>query len=220
MTKSTKIIAALGVAAGLGIAALPAGAIFAENTLIPLNFNGTYGATTNVKVTVEESIAVATQKTDCEGKTGANANLTISSTGTCQEVVAAATNSDKGLTMKVSLNDGEDAALLLNHTAQTENSAKIASVDNAAVTTSNPGWNITGGALANNAPGAYGSGVTVFQTNAAKHVETDMTYNYATRGDQQSGTYWTQILYTAAINDTAPVSETGMTGARVVVSAN
>ena len=41
MTKSTKIIAALGVAAGLGIAALPAGAIFAD-TLLPLDLtNGT-----------------------------------------------------------------------------------------------------------------------------------------------------------------------------------
>lgn len=219
MTKSTKIIAALGVAAGLGIAALPAGAIFADNTLIPLNFDkGDYGVTTNVKVNVTESIAVATEKTDCEGKNASNTDLKISDTGTCKEVVAAATNSAKGFEMKVSLNDGETSYLALNHTQQTEDSAKIASVDGEAVSTSKPGWNITGGALTNNAPGAFGSGVTVMKTNAAKHVETDMTYNFATRADQQAGTYSTQILYTAAINDAAPAEEAGTTGARVIVS--
>ena len=171
-------------------------------------------------MTVEEAIAVATEKTDCVGKTGANANLAISSVGSCSEVVAGATNAANGFTMKVELSSGETDYLALNHTAQTEASAKVASVDGSAVTTSNPGWNITGGALTNNAPGATGAGVTVMQTNAAKHAELDMTYNFATRADQQAGDYQTQITYTVTKNASAVAAETGTDNARIIVSRN
>ncbi len=219
MTKSTKIIAALGVAAGLGIAALPAGSIFAEGeVLIPLDYGQSYGATTNVNLTVDEAVTLATQKTDCAGKNASNQNLAISDTGTCAEVVAGATNAANGFIMKVSLNENETDYLALDHTAQTEDSAKVASVDGSAVTTATPGWNITGGALTNNAPGAYGAGVTVMQTKSAKNAELDMTYNFATRADQQAGDYSTQILYTIAKNQSAVAEETGTTNARVIVS--
>lgn len=120
--------------------------------------------------------------------------------------------------MTVELSDGETDYLALNHTAQTADSAKVASVDGSAVSAANPGWNITGGALSNAAPGAHNSGVTVMQTNKAEFAELDMTYNFATRADQQAGDYETQITYTIAINDTKPVSETGTTNARTVIS--
>ena len=215
MTKSTKIIAALGVAAGLGIASLPAGAIFADNTLIPLSYDGEYGATTNVKLTVTEAVAIATEKTDCEGKNASNNNLTVSDTGTCTEVVAGLTNAANGFIMKVELSDGETDYLALNHTPQTVASAKVAGVTGA-VSTSNAGWNITGGALTNAKPGATGAGVTVMQTKGPKHAETDMTYNFATRADQQAGEYMTQITYTIASNANAVTTEVGMTGARTI----
>ena len=216
MTKSTKIIAALGVAAGLGIASLPAGAIFADNTLIPLNYESQYGATTNVKLTVTEAVAIATEKTDCEGKNASSNNLTVSDTGSCTEVVAGLTNAANGFIMKVELSDGETDYLALNHTPQTVASAKVAGVTGAVNASSNPGWNITGGALTNAKPGATGAGVTVMQTNSPKHAETDMTYNFATRADQQAGDYMTQITYTIASNSAAVTTEVGMTGARTI----
>lgn len=222
MTKSTKIIAALGVAAGLGIAALPAGAIFADNTLIPLDYGTANDAAKDVqvKLTVDESIALAVQHNVCT----ASATLHISDTGSCKNVIAGATNGQYGFTLSVATRpaDAEHSIVAatdymgLNGGTQSEASAKVAAVDGTAVSAANPGWNMTGGALTNAA--AKTTAQTVMKTNAAKQAEVDMTYNFATRADQQAGDYWTYIQYTIAKNGAAVATEEGMTNARVIVS--
>lgn len=227
MTTSTKIIAALGVAAGLGIATLPAGAIFADNTLIPLDYGTEDSAAKDVqvKLTVEESIALAVQKSLCEGKTGSNTNLSISSVGSCTNVIAGATNAANGFTLSVASRPADaqnnitaaTTYMGLNGAAQSENSAKVEAVDGV-ISTSNPGWGMNGGAIENK--GVTTTAQTVMKTNAAKQAEVDMTYNFATRADQQAGEYWTYIQYTIARNNAAVQTEEGMTNARVIISNN
>ena len=224
MTKSTKIIAALGVVTGLGIATLPAGSIFAANTLIPLDYSTTDSSAKNVqvKLTVGESIALAVEKPVCDGKNSDNSNLSISDAGSCQNVIAGATNAPYGYTLSVATRPADSANGIaaatdymgLGGTTQTEDSAKIAAVDGKVVSASNPGWNMTGGALTNAA--AKSTSQTVMKTNGTKQAEVDMTYNFATRSDQQAGEYWTYIQYTIAKNNAAVSTEEGMTNARVV----
>ena len=224
MTKSTKIIAALGVVTGLGIAMLPAGSIFAANTLIPLDYstNDSSAKNVQVKLTVGESIALAVEKSVCDGKNANNNNLSISDTGSCKNVIAGATNAPFGYTLSVSTRPADSANgvaaatdyMALNGVAQTEDSAMIAAVDGKAVSAANPGWNMTGGALTNAA--AKATNQTVLKTNSTKQAEVDMTYNFATRSDQQAGDYWTYIQYTIAKNNAAVATEEGMTNARVV----
>lgn len=205
MTKSTKIIAALGVAAGLGIAALPAGAIFADEVYqFPLD----YGTNTNaakdvtVKLSVGESIALGVSTTECEGDSDAvNAGVQsfgISDEGSCAMEIAGATNAAHGFDLKVQKTDGKFTYLALNGTAQTEASAKVAAVDGAAVSISNPGWNLTGGALTNF--GDFDTLTTIMRTDEAAQAKNDVTYNFATRADQQAGEYSTQLTYTIAKN--------------------
>lgn len=224
MTKSTKIIAALGVVTGLGIATLPAGSIFAANTLIPLDYSTTDSSAKNVqvKLTVGESIALAVEKPVCDGKNSDNSNLSISDAGSCQNIIAGATNAPYGYTLSVATRPADSANGIaaatdymgLGGTTQTEDSAKIAAVDGKAVSASNPGWNMTGGALTNAA--AKSTSQTVMKTSGTKQAEVDMTYNFATRSDQQAGEYWTYIQYTIAKNNAAVSTEEGMTNARVV----
>lgn len=201
MTKSTKIIAALGVAAGLGIAALPAGAIFADETYtFPLVYgvNTSDGKDVTVKLNVGESIALGVSKTECVGKTAGNLDLGISEAGSCAMEIAGATNAAHGFDLKVQKASGKWADLMLDGTAQTEASAKVAAVNGQAVSASNPGWNLTGGALTNF--GAFDTLTTIMRTAEAAQAKNDVTYNFFTRADQQAGTYSTQLTYTIAKN--------------------
>lgn len=190
MTKTTKIIAALGVAAGLGIAALPSGAIFADadSTSLPLTY-GSSPATTNVTVqlTVGEAIAIAVDSDTCA------ATATIGSTATCAGVVAAGTNVARGF--KIEVTDA-DSTLELTSSTTTDTIAAVSGTLTGGMT--GGGWNITGGSLTS---AAITTGQQTVHTQATAGVrEVNMTYNFATAADQAAATYSDTITYTATVN--------------------
>ena len=192
MTKTTKIIAALGVAAGLGIAALPSGAIFADadSTSLTLNYNTSpQSANVTVQLTVGEAIALAVEKPTC------SATASMNDATTCGEKVAAGTNSPNGF--KIELAD-QDANLNL---VGANTSATIGAVSGA-LSAGTAGWNISGGSLTANTPIVANTAtpLLVHTQSTAGVREVNMTYNFATAADQAADTYSDIIVYTASVN--------------------
>jgi hypothetical protein len=205
MTKSTKIIAALGVAAGLGIAALPAGAIFADdNVLIPLvlTSNTKQSQDVTVSLTVGEAITLGVQNVKCAttdgaATTGDAVNLTVKATGSCSHRIAGSTNKATGYTLSVKDKD-DNTALMLDGGADIAQN-KIVSQDGVLGGTDwVAGWNLNGGALENK--GITTENQTVKSRATAGEDEFTMTYNFATRADQNAGLYKDVITYTIAQN--------------------
>lgn len=196
MTKSTKIIAALGVAAGLGIAALPAGSIFAD-TLLPLNYTGANtSAEVKVKLKVSEAITIATNKTVC----GEDVTMVVKSNGSCNHLIAGGTNSKNGFT--ISVKDKDTDTSLVNTNGSTNASAKIAAHNGAVDATSGTyGWSIKGGdQVFQNSAAITSADQAVLKTTQAEDKETTMTYNFATLPNQEVGTYEDTIVYTISAN--------------------
>lgn len=197
MTKSTKIIAALGVATGLGIAALPMGSIFAD-TLLPLNYTGAQtSAEVKVKLKVSEAIAIATNKTVC----GDDVTMVVKTNGSCKHLIAGGTNSKNGFT--ISVKDKDTDLALVNTNGSTAATAKIAAHDgDVNATAGTYGWSIKGGDQDfQNAKAIKATAQSVLKTTAAADKETEMTYNFATLPNQEVGTYEDTIVYTIAANN-------------------
>lgn len=202
MTKSTKIIAALGVAAGLGIAALPAGAIFAD-TLLPLSYdNSKTSQDVTVSLTVGEAITLGVENVKCattdgNATNGAEVSLTVKSTGSCSHKIAGGTNKANGFTLSVQDAGGSTALTLQGGSDIDQN--KIEAVDgDLGGSTWVAGWNLSGGDITKKAVKSTAQAVKT--TSAAGQVEFDMTYNFATRVDQNAGRYSDVITYTIAKN--------------------
>lgn len=204
MTKSTKIIAALGVAAGLGIASLPAGAIFAQDDLIPFDYTTAESDDVNVTVrlTVGEALAIATEGTECEATVNGD-DFTIKSAGNCSQKVAGGTNALYGFTLYV---EDEDSDTDLVRTGATTANGRIEAVDGGLGDVSGTwtaGWNLTGGALNQAAIAGAGSGQIVMRTNNAHDAQISMTYNVATKEAQEQGEYSDVIVYSIEKNNDA-----------------
>lgn len=217
MTKSTKIIAALGVAAGLGIAALPAGAIFADD-LIPFDYTAPTTTAADkdvtVKLTVTDSIAIAVEKSECVAKVGA-ADFQVKTLGTCEEKVAGGTNNIYGFTLNVKDADSDTS---LKRSGSTTANGQIEAVDgNLGGTTWVAGWNLTGGALDKAA--ITDSNQKVMKTNNAHDAQVNMVYTIATKPNQEVGTYEDVITYSIVANQTA-VTEGAVDGDTTVGGQN
>lgn len=205
MTKSTKIIAALGVAAGLGIAALPAGSIFAQ-TLTPLDLttNTKQSQDVTVSLTVGEAITLGVENVKCAttdgaATEGAEVSLTVKATGSCSHAVAGSTNAAAGYTLSVKDGDSE-TALTLNGAATSVAQDKIVAQGGALGGDSwVAGWNLSGGDLDANTA-ITDQNQTVKSRATAGEDEFTMTYNFATRTDQNAGLYKDVITYTIAKN--------------------
>ncbi len=212
MTKSTKIIAALGVAAGLGIAALPAGAIFAvTDPIFDYSSDTATSANVTVRLNVGEAIALKVSATDCLGDSdSAEAGVqsfTLSDAGSCTMNVSGGTNAVSGFDLKVAIADGATSYLkLAGSTTQTSQNS-IPGQNGSAVAAGTAGWNLTGGALTNFAPTS--TATTMLRTQGAKQLTTEVTYNFATGADQESGEYSTQLTYTIAPNTAGLTEATG-----------
>ena len=205
MTKSTKIIAALGVAAGLGIAALPAGSIFAQSSLTPLDLTTNTKQSQNVTVslTVGEAITLGVQNVKCAttdgaADAGAEVSLTVKATGSCSHAVAGSTNAAAGYTLSVKDAD-TNTALMLDGGADIAQNKIVAQGGALGGDPWVAGWNLSGGDLAANTA-ITTANQTVKSRATAGEDEFTMTYNFATRVDQNAGLYKDVITYTIAKN--------------------
>ncbi len=222
MSKTTKVIAALGVVAGLGVAALPA-FTYAQETVsgnvdlyvevVPAiamtitgnnDDNGHYGFG-NGAVDVFNPATAASSTIDGH-ETPATATTVASSswmsilpnaTGTMTSTVTVYTNNASGYTLNLKDADSTTALTKVGGTATIAASATPSAGAGA-------GWSVTGG----DDDFASGAAITAadqtVKTTAAKTSggdATTMTYTVATAADQETGAYTDTITYTATTNN-------------------
>ena len=187
MLKNTNIIAALGVAAGLGMAAMPAAGVFAD---------GEQKSTEVVLgVTVDGSIAINVSPNDVTSVIMMPDDINTS----MASHITVKTSAVKGYTLKI--RDKDDNLNLVNETDNT----KIIAPSDSALEAGVSGWNYTvttngGSKLANRKISA--SDIEIDSTDKAGSGTTVVTYNVATSSDQTSGTYTDTVIYTAVANPT------------------
>ncbi|MBQ2638794.1 hypothetical protein IJF91_01890 [Candidatus Saccharibacteria bacterium] len=195
MTKSTKFVAALGIAAGLGVAALPLGTFATATYDVTPYVDNTQSADVTVQLSIKKSVGIAVADgRSADGATGGRTytcaanNVLPNSTATCTHVVSIGANTPATLTV-------------VNATSETNTSLvgptgsdPIPAQDGSAVVAGTAGWNITGGDLTN--AGISTTAQTVDNLEAAGEMDVSMTYNFATNVDQMAGTYSDVITYT------------------------
>jgi hypothetical protein len=170
-----KIIAGLGVAAALGIAALPVAGTFAESANVDVTVN--VGATIAISADSPATVSMTPNQ-----KTSSNAaNVRVS------------TNNTGGY--KLTVKDGDTNTNLVNANANDV----IPAVDGV-LNAGTAGWNISGGDLSNKA--VLTTEQTVKTNSNSNHTAisndvTAMTYNFATKDAQMQGQYVDTIVYTA-----------------------
>ncbi|MDO4967504.1 MAG: hypothetical protein Q4E70_01930 [Candidatus Saccharibacteria bacterium] len=188
MTKSTKFVAALGIAAGLGVAALPLGTFAVTTAVTPY---GTSPATQDVEVelVISNAVGIASDKAKCSTEMMPNA------TASCANIISIGTNDRNGMTLTV-----KDADAELRLVGNQATPSYIAATDGTLIAGTN-GWNISGGLLSNKAITATEQNVYVGDTTSgAEERDVNMTYNFATDVDQAQGTYSDVITYTVTAN--------------------
>lgn len=187
MTKSTKVIAALGIIAGLGVAALPISSFAA-------------GQEVTVKVNVGESVSISGGDQDGTTQSGQNATTEISmnanevNTTGLKSKIKAATNAAKGYKLTVKDKDTDTS---LKNGAYSIPAANTVSAGTSA-------WNVKGG----DSTGVFSTGKAITaadqlvkKTSAPANDVIDMTYGVSTSPDQATGTYQDVIVYTVSVND-------------------
>lgn len=202
MTKSTKIVAALGVMAGIGVAALPLGT-FATLTL------GASPASEDVKVqlTIPKAVAVASDKdatsNPCTASMTSGSSTTTdimpNNVATCSNVITAAANHGGAVLSVKTAGTGANATDLT-----LEGGGDSLTASDTAVSAGSGTWNISattsGAGTLNSAfstqKGITTSDVAVYTTAAAEETEVTMTYHFGTKANQKVGTYSNVLTYT------------------------
>ena len=198
MSKSTKVIAALGVAAGLGVASLPA-ATFAATA---------QSRQVQIQANVSESHTISV-----DDATKSTTNLNPGATdATLSSTITIDSNNPKGYSLTVAASGNE------NHVTDLWNSgasSAIAAFSSEQTTLSNetPGW---GGKLASAYTGASGLTATgyngftttgsqvVYSSNAlASDIENEYVVNYgiALAPNQATGQYSGAVTYTLSATE-------------------
>jgi len=216
MTKSTKFVAALGIAAGLGVAALPLGTFAITPDPEPLD-NTNVSEDVLVQLTISEGVGIAVDANTCDA-TGSGA--LPKSTYSCTTAIGIGTNASDGMTLSV-INKTTEA----NTSLVGENTgATIAAVDGDLGNVSGTwtsGWNLTAangtaagsgyiGGESTTTPGTAkgfsnkaitASNQEVYVGHEAEEANVNVTYNIATSENQAADTYKDSITYTVAVND-------------------
>ena len=199
MSKSTKIIAALGVVAGLGVAALPLSSFAA--TTGDVNVKVEVGSTISMTIDDADHSTTPLEKTVAMNNNSSDNSLTAS--------VKVTTNDDDGYILTVKDKAGDGAALkgALSSNTQTIPAFTVKQTNLASLTTDTYGWGMmaansnANATIGSNFSGGYGpvsdtdqAVVTVSGTAASD--ETTITYGIVTKSDQVADTYSNLITYT------------------------
>lgn len=196
MSKSTKIIAALGVVAGLGVAALPMSS-YAANT-----------GDVKVEITVDSTISMTIDDADRD-VTPLEKKKTMQNGATDESLTASievTTNDSDGYILTVKDKAGDGAALTAA-TAGNTDSIPAFTAKQTALATTTPGWGMkatnanTSATLGAAFDGGYGGVTDTDQTvvtvaGTAADDETVVTYGIVTKSDQVADTYSNIITYT------------------------
>lgn len=186
MRKSTRLLAALGVLATLGIVAIPVSSFAESSKILPLDYKNSQKSTdVNVGINVDNAITIASSASECMEE------VKVDSTGFCTHKIAGGSNNNIGFLITVSDKDSELS--LVNSNGSEKDTAKIVAKDGE-LKAGDGAWNITGGYLENTA--ISNEEQVVLDSDYAGEEEADMTYNFATLRNQERGEYSDTIVYT------------------------
>lgn len=199
MSKSTKIIAALGVVAGLGVAALPLSSFAAETG--DVNVKVTVGSTISMTIDDADRSTVPLEKAVTMDNNDTDESLTAS--------IKVTTNDADGYILSVKDKAGDGAALkpTLSTNTQTIPAFTVKQTDLSALVTDTYGWGMkaananTSATVSTAFDGGYGfvtdaDQAVVTATGTAAEDETTITYGIVTKSDQVADTYSNLITYT------------------------
>lgn len=177
MSKTKKVVVALGVATALGIATLPLSTFAASST-----------SDITVKVKIGSVIALSADNQLTE----TNLNPNNVNTTALKTRLTVATNSRNGYKLTVKDKDAN------TNLASTETSDVIPALAGN-LTAGTAGWNISGGELNKAAVTATDQVVKTNpnSTHASINEDIQMTYGVSTSASQAQGTYSDVIVYTA-----------------------
>ena len=184
MRKSTKIMVALGVVAGLGVAALPLGS---SSALVPTLTEADDSATVTLSAGVSSAYALAVDSATKSIATVNPGDAVATATGT----VTAAANSAYKVTAVASANEGAMTT--------TGGDSIPAATTGIAVEQGTSAWGIMGGDLGTSAYTGLGESRTLKSStgsSAAAGDEISVTYGVSAAAGQATGTYSATITYT------------------------
>ena len=189
MSKYAKIVAALGVITGLGIASLPV-ATFAA----PIALDGSVPATQNVVVqlTVGDAVAVSADNGVANGGNAAPSQAKNATSG-----ISYATNAANGMVVNVKDVDEDTNMTVSGHTGTVAGTDVIAAGTTGS-TAGSGSWSIKGGLLTADTAMVKQSetALKVAESTGPVNTSLNMTYDIATGGSQLPGTYQDTIVYT------------------------
>lgn len=216
MSKTTKIIAGLGVVAGLGVAALPIASFAASTvagevqldvevneaiamTILGNGDNGTAGVDTYTPTgasTIDgHAVGTLYDPTDLQTSSSTVSLLPNSAdTTTATSAITVYTNAASGFTLSVK--DADSTTALVN---ADDNTATIPAGTNIVAGTA--AWGYKGGSVTNFAAISATDAQVHSQSSPTTNGQTiNMTYGVSTASDQKTGTYSDTIIYTATTN--------------------
>ena len=182
MSKMTKVIAALGVVAGLGAAALPLGTYAKDAT-----------ATVDIYATVDESLSIeASNKSVNIGPLFAGGGIATGST-----TVTVSTTADEGYTLYIKDSDSTEALVKMSADGLTiDGSAQIAASDLKGTAS---GWGYKGGNKTEYTA-ITTSNVEIDSTDSEGTGTTEVTFGVRVADGQAEGTYKGGVIFTATID--------------------
>lgn len=197
MSKSTKIIAALGVVAGIGVAALPLSTFAAANTSVTFTVN------------IDDQLSLSADSGQSVLATTMTANQV--NNDTLKSSLKVSTNNPKGYKLTVADADADTA--LVHTTSPTVKIPALSATGDLASGTA--GWGIQvneaypGTAVSTTqwTPMVKNNETAIVVRNsgalssAVSNQETIVKYGVATAAGQASGSYSDTISYTATVND-------------------
>lgn len=183
MSKMTKVIAALGVVAGLGVAAMPLGSYAAET------------ATTNVDIyaVVDNSLSIEASK-----DTVNLGPVSVGGVATGSTTVTVNTTAPKGYALNIKDSDDNTSLVKMTDDGATIDSATPASIAAGTLVDATSAW---GYKTSSDAYAAITtSDVEIDSTDAAGEGSTEVTFGVKIGTGQAEGTYKGGVVFTAQIN--------------------
>lgn len=184
MSKMTKVIAALGVVAGLGVAAMPLSSYAAE----------TASANVDVYATVDNSLSIEASKERVD-----LGPVSVGGVATGATTITVNTTAEKGYNLNIKDSDTETALVKMTADGATvATGADAATIPAGDLTAATSAWGYK-------TTGDVYSVITtedkeIFSTAAAGEASTDVTFGVKIGTGQAEGTYKGGVIFTANIN--------------------
>lgn len=188
MSKMAKTIAALGVVAGLGVAALPL---------------SSYAATTNnpASVDVLATVQGTVSMTVSEEEVNVGQVMPGGETASKSTIVTASSTNAKGCKVEMTDSDTNTAMLQIDANGDPKNGGGVIPTGDLTGTTSGWGYSIDNGTSYKAVPAVNGTPAEIINTSDTSEKSSTVTFGVKAASDQAEGNYKSTVVFTATVNE-------------------